>query len=292
MSLFGFALSVLVAYGVIRFLARAIAWASGSRYRAFRRLASRFGGRYETRGLSDSPIVSFPQGEDVVRVGLAPASARRAGVISTRVVVRFRNGIPFRLDLAAFDSPLIRMAAKGTQPVRLGDREFDGAFAVRANDPDMARDFLGPQSRRSLQGLQRLAPPGGLSLAISPERMLVQIDRNLSEDDDALFAAVAETLTIYRMLREGVRRRISEGVTLIEGDGRADEAEGPPVCKVCGELVADGVPVVVCAKCGAPHHRDCWEFVGWCSIYGCGGKIGRPPAAPALRSSASPPPRP
>lgn len=279
MGLFGFALTILVAYVFIRLLAKAGVLASGSRYRAFRRLASRFGGRYETRGLSDSPIVSFSEGEDVVRVGLAPASSRRPGVVSTRVVVRFRRGIPFRLDLTSHNSPTARMTVKGTQPVLVGDREFDGAYAVRANDPDMAIDFLSPATRWAVQGLQRLVHPGGLSISVIPERLLVQIDRNLSNDEDALFAVVAETLTIHKGLRDGVRRRVGEGVTVLEGDGAADPDEGPPVCKVCGEVV-DAGPIVVCAKCGAPHHRDCWEFVGWCSIYGCGGKLGKPAPAP------------
>ncbi|WP_165243869.1 RING finger protein [Paludisphaera soli] len=290
MGLIGFALCVLAAYGLIRVLAKFAAWATGSRYRALRRLAGRHGGRYETRGLADSPIVSFPHGEDLVRVGLAPASARRPGVTSTRVVVRFRRGIPFRLDLIPLVSRRPRPQTKGTQPILLGDREFDGAFAVQANDPDMARDFLSPATRWSLEGLQRLVPPGGLALAVSPERLLIQLDRDLSDEADSLFAAVSETLTIHQALREGVRKRVSEGVTLIEGDGLPDAVEGPPVCKVCGEL-ADAGAIVVCVKCGAPHHRDCWEFVGWCSIYGCGGKIGRPHAPSALGATGSLPPR-
>ena len=286
MGLIGFAFFVLVAYVTLRLVVKAFSWAVGRRYRAFRQLAARFQGRYETRGLSDSPIVSFARGADLVRVGLAPASGRTPGGVSTRVVVRFLRGIPFRLDLGAPDSPTMRRPVKGTQPVLVGDREFDGAFAVRANDPDMARDVLDPATRWAIQGLQRLVRPGGVSLAVSPERLLVQIDRDLSEDADGLFAAVAETLTIHEGLREGVRRRISEGVKVIEGDGRPDPDEGPPICKVCGEAVGDG-PVTVCDRCGAPHHRDCWEFVGWCSIYGCGGKVGRPAAAG--RAPAIPP---
>lgn len=291
MGLLAFAFFVLLAYGSLRLTIKAVAWATGSRYHAFRRLAARFNGRYEARGLADSPIVSFPQGDDLVRVGLAPASARKAGVISTRVVVRFRRGIPFRLDLLPADSPTLRQVVRGLQPVRVGDREFDGAFAVRANDPEMARDFLDPGTRWAVQGLQRLVRPGGLALAVSPERLLVQIDRDLSDDPDALFAAVAETLTIHEGLRAGVRRRISEGVKLIEGDGGPDPEDGPPVCKVCGEAVVEG-PMVACEKCGAPHHRDCWEFVGWCSIYGCGGKVGRPGPVPSIRTNHPIPPRP
>ncbi|WP_337177619.1 RING finger protein [Paludisphaera sp.] len=291
MSLLGFAFLALMAYGSLRLIAKAVAWATGSRYLAFRRLAARHRGRYETRGLADSPIVSFPQGEDLVRVGLAPAPARGSGVLSTRIVVRFRRGIPFRLDMLPVGSPRLRQLVRGTEPVAVGDREFDNAFVVRANDADMARDFLGPGVRWSIHGLQRLVRPGGLSLAISPERLLVQIDRDLSNDPEALFTAVAETLAVHEGLRAGVRRRISEGVTVLEGDGGPDPDEGPPVCKVCGEAVVEG-QATICDTCGAPHHRDCWEFVGWCSIYGCGGKVGRSTPASAFRSTTPAPPPP
>ncbi|MBI4862212.1 MAG: hypothetical protein HY815_18435 [Candidatus Riflebacteria bacterium] len=40
-------------------------------------------------------------------------------------------------------------------------------------------------------------------------------------------------------------------------------------CRVC----AHGVPAAVavaCARCSSPHHADCWEFIGGCSVYGCG----------------------
>jgi len=33
------------------------------------------------------------------------------------------------------------------------------------------------------------------------------------------------------------------------------------------------VPGVICVVCKTPHHRDCWEFVGSCSIYGCNSKM-------------------
>jgi hypothetical protein len=45
---------------------------------------------------------------------------------------------------------------------------------------------------------------------------------------------------------------------------------GPPVCKVCGDPIVE--EAVRCDTCLTPHHRDCWEFVGSCSIYGCKGK--------------------
>lgn len=40
-------------------------------------------------------------------------------------------------------------------------------------------------------------------------------------------------------------------------------------CPVCGEGVSSQ-DAVACGDCGTPHHPDCWEFTGYCSVFGCG----------------------
>ena len=107
-------------------------------------------------------------------------------------------------------------------------------------------------------------------VSINPERMLVQVDRNLGLDPEALAFAVREALLIHDGLQRGGHADVGEGVAIVAVGPAAEEDAGPPICKVCGEPIAD--PGVVCAACRTPHHRDCWEFVGSCSIYGCNGK--------------------
>jgi hypothetical protein len=271
-------LIVLFIYAFIRLLASASAWMTGARYRAYRQLSQRFGGRYESRGLSDPPTVSFMHHGTTVRVGLAPTIPGQPANPRTRVVARFRKGIPFRLELAPTVRPAPPQPPKGTRPVRTGEPEFDRVFAVQANDPEMARDFLIPEVRWAIASLQRLVHAGGMLVSINPERLLVQIDRNLGTSTEGLVQAVGETLVIHDGLQMGVRRRMSEGIAIVNDPaGPADEDSGPPICKVCGEVI-DGGPVVLCASCRTPHHRECWEYVGACSIYGCGSKLAEPAA--------------
>ncbi len=231
-------------------------------------------GADESRGLSDTPTVSFGHHGSTVRVGLAPTIAGQPDQIPrTRVVARFNSGIPFRLELAPTSRPAPPQPPKGTRPFKLGEPAFDRAYVVQANDLEMARDFLGPPARAALANLQRGAHAGGMLVSINPERLLVQIDRNLGKSTDALCWAVQNALALHDGLIEGVSRRITQGIAIVDTPGDPNSEEGPPICKVCGEPI-NKTAVIICAVCNTPHHRDCWEYVGGCSIYGCNGKVG------------------
>jgi hypothetical protein len=267
-------LVVLFLYVLIRGLSGFSAWVGGRRYRAYRNLATAYRGRYESRGLSDPPTVSFVHSGSTVRVGLAPTIAGQPGQIPrTRVVVRFGKGIPFRLELAPVCRPAPPQPPRGTRPVRIADPGFDRTYVVQANDHEMARDFLDLDVRQAVDNLQRMVHPGGMLVSINPERLLVQVDRNLGQSSEALASAVREALVVHDGLLDGVHRRMSQGIAIVEREDAWEEDAGPPICKVCGEPIHAG-SVIVCAACNTPHHRDCWEYVGACSIYGCNGKVG------------------
>jgi hypothetical protein len=268
------AVVALILYLVIRLGVKALGWITGNRFRAYRQLAARYRGRYENRGLSDPPTVSFTHNGSNVRVGLAPQFPGQPTYPRTRVVARFARGLPFRLELAPIGRPAPAQPPKGTRPVRVGDAEFDRTFIVQANDPEMARDFLTAPVRWAMANLLKLGPPSGMLVSINPERMLVQVDRNLGASVDSLALGVREALTIHDGLQSGVASRLGEGVAIVDS-GPAPAEDGPPLCKVCGDPIT-GTPRVFCSTCRTPHHRDCWEFIGSCSVFGCKGKTAMP----------------
>jgi hypothetical protein len=57
---------------------------------------------------------------------------------------------------------------------------------------------------------------------------------------------------------------------------KAEPAKMEPekgICQVCaGEMTEN---VVYCAKCGTPHHEDCWTYAGQCSTFGCAERVFR-----------------
>ncbi len=275
MELVVLGLIVVFIYAFIRVLASFNTWMTSTQYHAYRQLAHRLDGRYESRGLGDPPTVSLQYHGTAVRVGLAPTIPGQPASPRTRVVARFRSGIPFRLELAPVSRPAPTQPPKGTQPVQTGDAVFDHAFVVQANDAEMARDFLNPLVRQAIVNLQRLVHAGGMLLSINPERLLVQVDRNLGQSTEALCQAVSESLAIHDGLQLGVSRRMRQGIEIVNNRESCDEDLGPPVCKVCGAII-DGGPVIICSSCRTPHHGDCWEYVGACSIYGCGCRLGEP----------------
>ena len=260
-----------IAYFGIRAVARIIGGIAGTRFRAYRQLAATYRGKYENRGMSDPPTVSFVHNGANVRVGLAPTVPGQPTIPRTRVVARFARGLPFRLELSPVGRPAPAQPPKGTRPVRVGDADFDRWFVVQANDPEMARDFLTAPARWAIANLQKLGPPGGMLVSINPERMLVQVDCNLGLKPDLLAAGVREALALHDGLQAGVASRIGEGVAIVAAGAASFEDAGPPICKVCGEPIVETARVI-CGSCRTPHHGDCWDFIGGCSVFGCKGK--------------------
>src|SRR5688500_11444938 len=156
MDLLVLGLIVLTFYLLVRLVSTSGSWLSGRRYQAYRQLAALFRGKYESRGLTDPPTVSFAHNGSALRVGLAPRVAGRSQAARTRVVARFGGGLPFRMGLAPTARRAPSQSPKGTRLVRIGDQEFDRGYVVQANDPDMAREFLAPSVRQSIGNLHRL----------------------------------------------------------------------------------------------------------------------------------------
>lgn len=44
------------------------------------------------------------------------------------------------------------------------------------------------------------------------------------------------------------------------------------VCIYCNTQANNRKETVICARCGRPHHEDCWRENGGCSLHGCGSR--------------------
>ncbi len=78
-----------------------------------------------------------------------------------------------------------------------------------------------------------------------------------------------------------------------------------PVCPYCRTPMEDGSALILCPACSTPHHRECWDENGGCTVFGCAeapieeakvvvdvNELGHPPGLPdlALSTTGMPPP--
>jgi hypothetical protein len=152
--------------------------------------------------------------------------------------------------------------------VRLASAEFDettlDGFALASPDLAGAREFLTAPVRQILADLRLVGEEG---LGSAPRVRIgkgfhVQAKVWRSAESLGRFALLCLQLAQHAL----VFSRRAGGIDFLEGAGQAGE------CQVCGAAL-EGT-LVSCSRCATPHHRDCWDYVGRCSTYGCGGTRG------------------
>ncbi len=275
MKLVAVALACVALFSLIRALARLASEAGSGRFGGYRALAEHFGGQYESRGLTRPPTVCFRTRDASARVGLAANPPDREGPPRMRFVARFDHAMPLRLELQSAAGRAPAQLPRGTRIVRTGDAGFDRDYIARANDPEMAIAALSTSSRQSIEALAGLGGPDGLIISLSHERLLVQVDRDLGARFELLRALVDRSLILLTGVQAAAASRVGQGVAFVvehDDSGEPSIEALSPHCKVCGVAIEPETPTVVCEACGTPHHRDCWEFVGGCSVYGCKGR--------------------
>lgn len=147
----------------------------------------------------------------------------------------------------------------GVRDYQVGDPDFDAAFEVTTSEAGFAERTLTPAARRVLQNsslygefLWRVSRAGFLFRMNARPARARELDTWLGAAFQ-LLDALPEAQAVEQIQAVQVKLKITP------------DAE----CQVCGVSLARG-PVVRCAKCSTPHHKDCWEFNGRCSTFACG----------------------
>jgi hypothetical protein len=136
--------------------------------------------------------------------------------------------------------------------------------AIRAGDGFDARqgEWANDRIRQNLERISRLAPEAGGTVTVTSREVVLRRDGGLPDDGlMPVFANLAMPV-VLRVMRVCRLR----GVEILE-----TAATGEGTCPVCG--CAMDAASVRCAGCRAPHHRECWDYVGACSTFGCGGTL-------------------
>ena len=190
--------------------------------------------------------------------------------------VRFRwNGVeaalfqgdPVRFSIA--DAGLAALSLtlserKGPVPKEPGVDSVPG-FYLAAGDFPRAKEFFSPGVRKLLDDLESL---GHVTRIVMGKAF--EVTATPGPEPDTLVRFVSLCLQLAQHARVSAGRE--DGVKVV-----AESATEPGLCQICGaDLEGE---LVSCASCATRHHRDCWDYTGICSTYGCGGRRVAGPAA-------------
>jgi hypothetical protein len=229
--------------------------------KAYDRLAAHYRGIVYRPGWFGNPRVSFEYRSAAVLVGMLPesGSAGHRGPLTWIQIVwpdaNFSCAIshpPGLVPLAAHD---------GLVAWRSGLGEFDGRYSVRTSDQTLMSGMMNQVVRGLIEQLRRWPRPGALLVEVQRGVLRVSKGTSLHRPADLL-----EFVRLALELYDQALLLATEGIEFVDQPFAQPLAH--VVCQVCGEEIASDL--VFCQRCKTPHHRDCWLYVGRCSVFGCG----------------------
>ena len=201
----------------------------------------------------------------------------------------------------------------GLEDIQVGSPKFDNAFLIQSSDPTSLGFVLNHQSQHLLLQMHDSgnlvykknsdAPPKLRQLSIAGRSLMV--DAEMAINQQKLVSQIRRVIQLRDAMVAGTQllahhrfpqtpagpqsKQQSEWVKAeIISPGKGSETTQPAItilepnaksslsqinCLVCGEQIRN--EYLSCQKCATPHHVDCWNYVGQCSIFACGGKRAR-----------------
>lgn len=165
---------------------------------------------------------------------------------------------PERIELVPFYLAMVSRARSSQVIVRTTS---DFADFVH-HEPRLVLEDIGAALACPLLGTR------GVLAGLYIDRSLVEPCFSTEEEEPLSILARGVGLSLESSLW---REEIEVGLGAMEILGAGTGSQGI-ACGVCGETAQLGDrEVVVCDRCNAVHHQDCWEYNGGCSRFGCGG---------------------
>lgn len=264
-------MACLLSTAAILFVLAAVLVAAASRASptpwngVFRHVAQRFRGVYHPGGWFQGPSVWLRHGEAHGRLILFKIPG--GGTEQCLQVTVLQTACRSRCEIFRSDTrPSILPSRQGLAPLQYDWDEFGRRWHVWAANGDEAKELLADGVRLAIEMLGR-QPNFGLkneiSISLAPGWLMV---RKLCLAPVALEAE--EFVERAIALADQLNLAAAAGVGFVE----TDEAQvlDDACCGVCGDPLTGNI--VVCRRCNAPHHLDCWQYIGGCATYACGGR--------------------
>jgi hypothetical protein len=145
--------------------------------------------------------------------------------------------------------------------IHTGDAPFDQRLLVVGAARSSILKWLSDGVRWQLLRLDEAFQPGHLSVEMSRAGKLVVEKEMAVRDVVALEAFCQMVLELY----DQAMLTCAEGIEFL-AQQEAQPLEDP-ICLVCGEPI--GTDMVFCRSCRTPHHMECWQYIGKCTVFGC-----------------------
>ncbi len=228
---------------------------------SYRLLAQRFRGTLHRPGWHGMPRVVFSYRSACVTVealaraphDLGPGPAIRIHLPWPESALRIEVRHPPRPPHAAFHD--------GLQPIPLACDDSAQRCSIRGTDPRAVAEFFNEVLRWHVERLR--TQPAVSPLCLQVGRGAMAITKLLTvHHGSELIQVVEAALDLYD---QALLTR-TRGITFLEQ--QSAQVLEQAVCRICGEEIREGL--VFCGRCKTPHHRECWQYVGRCSVFACG----------------------
>ena len=160
------------------------------------------------------------------------------------------------------------------RPFLVGDAEFDRSFKVETSTPLFAEEILQPGLRSVFLSLLlhgefiwRLSAAGFMLRVNKLPESRFDMDRWMVGAFQVL-DAIPGVMEAVKALHDAEWEKKTERHK-VQLQGVKTTLDADTSCPICGTPLSEG-QVVSCVKCTTPHHDECWEFNGRCSMFACG----------------------
>ena len=229
---------------------------------AFSHVARQFRGAYTGGGWFSEPSVRLMYGTAHAR--LSGYGLGRSGKSVVQMVIEQRE-VRCRCEMLSRPSTVTLVPSlAGLTEVELDWGTQFARWQVAAVDYDEARHLMTDAVRLALDRIWLHPLPRDTAVSLLPGWIVIR-----KVWDSPRATDLAQFVELGCTLNDQVQLAAAAGIEFIAGD-EAQVIDDALCCVCCEQLSQD---VVFCVRCKTPHHRDCWEYSGGCSTYGCGGRM-------------------
>jgi hypothetical protein len=239
---------------------------------ALAHVAQRFHGVYAAGGWFNEPSVRMIYGPAQTRLTCYRLPGDRHRMVAQLVIEQVE--VRCRCEIASQPAsvPLV-VPQRGLAPVELDWGNQYARWQVLAADLDEARHHLTDAVRLALDRLWLHPLPTDTTVSLLPGWIIIR-----KVWDQPRGADLEQFVELGCMLNDQIQLAGAAGIEFVAGE-EAQLVEDAS-CGVCCESLAG--EIVLCLRCHAPHHRDCWEYGGGCATYGCGGRMSYQPGRASI----------